>query len=182
MNVFYIGVDNPVSISVPGGPERVSPSVTVGRIRQDGQNWVVYDLPMTAKEAIVSVNAVFSGKAKNMGSMTFRCKRVPDPIATIGNKSDGIISKSILLASPYLVAAMPPGFDFDLKYMVTSYTFVTDVSGDIIETRVQGNRLTPEITKMIQNAKKNKRIWFEDIAVRGPDGDRNIASISLKIN
>lgn len=182
MNVFYIGVDNPVSISVPGGPERVSPSVTVGKIRQDGQNWVVYDLPMTAKEAIVSVNAVFTGKAKNMGSMTFRCKRVPDPIATIGNKSDGIISKSILLASPYLVAAMPPGFDFDLKYMVTSYTFVTDVSGDIIETRVTGNRLTPEITKMIQNAKKNKRIWFEDIAVRGPDGDRNIASISLKIN
>ena len=62
------------------------------------------------------------------------------------------------------------------------YTFVTEVSGDIIETRVQGNRLTPEITKSVQNAKKNKRVWFEDINVKGPDGERTIKSINLKIN
>jgi hypothetical protein len=35
---------------------------------------------------------------------------------------------------------------------------------------------------MLQNAKKNKRIYIENIAVRGPDGDRNINSIILKIN
>jgi gliding motility-associated protein GldM len=182
MNVFYVGVDNPVSISVPGGPERVIPSVTVGKIRPDGANWVVYDLPKQTREAIVNVSAVFSGKAKAMGSMTFRLKRVPDPIATVGGKSEGVISKSLILASPYLVAEMPPGFDFDLKYTVTAYTFVTEVSGDIIETRVQGNRLTPEITKSVQNAKKNKRVWFEDINVKGPDGERTIKSINLKIN
>jgi len=182
MNVFYVGVDNPVAISVPGGPERVTPSITVGKIRPDGQNWVVYDLPKNVREAVVSVTAVFSGKAKNMGSMTFRLKRVPDPIATTGGKSEGVISRSLLLASPYLVAEMPAGFDFDLKYTVVSYTFTTYVSGDINETRVQGNRFTPEIVKLIQNAKKNTRIWFEGITVKGPDGERNIASINLKIN
>jgi gliding motility-associated protein GldM len=182
MNVFYVGVDNPVSISVPGGPERVMPSVTVGKIRPDGANWVVYDLPKQTRECIVNVSAVFIGKTKSMGSMTFRLKRVPDPIATVGGKSEGVISKSLILASPYLVAEMPPGFDFDLKYTVTAYTFVTEVSGDIIETRVQGNRLTPEITKSVQNAKKNKRVWFEDINVKGPDGERTIKSINLKIN
>jgi hypothetical protein len=77
---------------------------------------------------------------------------------------------------------MPVGFDFDLKYTVISFTFVTESSGDIFETKVQGNRLTPDIVKMITNAKKNKRIWFEDISVRGPDGDRNIASVNLKVN
>ena len=87
-----------------------------------------------------------------------------------------------LLASPYLIAEMPPGFDFDLRYTVTAYTFVTEVSGDIIETRVSGNKFTNEIVKQVQNAKKNKRVWFEDISVRGPDGDRNISSVSLKIN
>lgn len=182
MNVFYIGVENPVAISVPGGPERVIPTVSVGRIRPDGANWVVYDLPGSAREAVVSVSAIFSGKAKAMGSMTYRLKKVPDPIATVGGKSEGVISKSLILASPYLVASMPPGFDFDLKYTVTAYTFTTEVSGDILETRVQGNRLTPEIIKTIQGAKKNKRVWFEDISVRGPDGDRAIKSINLKIN
>jgi len=35
---------------------------------------------------------------------------------------------------------------------------------------------------MITNAKKNKRLWFENITVKGPDGERSIASINLKIN
>lgn len=182
MNVFYIGVENPVSISVPGGPERVMPSVSAGKIRQDGDSWIVYDLPKGGKEAVITVNAVFSGKTKNMGSSPFRLKSVPDPIATIGGKSEGIVSKSIILAGPYLVAEMPAWFDFDLRYTVVSYTFVTDNAGYISEIPVQGNRLTPEITRLIQDAKKNKRIWFEDIVVRGPDGDRNISSIGLKIN
>lgn len=182
MNVFYVGVDNPISISVPGGPERVTPSVSVGKIRQEGKDWVVYDLPKGVKDAVVTVNAVFSGKTKNMGTYTARLKRVPDPIAKIGGKNEGYISKSLLLASPYLIPEMPVGFDFDLKYTVTSFTFVTETSGDITEVKVQGNRLTPDIVKMITNAKKNKRIWFEDISVRGPDGDRNIASIILKVN
>lgn len=182
MNVFYVGVDNPISISVPGGPERIAPSVSVGKIRQDGKDWVVYDLPKGVKDAVVTVNAVFSGKTKNMGKYTARLKRVLDPIAKIGGKNEGYISKSLLLASPYLIPEMPVGFDFDLKYTVISFTFVTETSGDITEVKVQGNRLTPDIVKMISGAKKNKRIWFEDISVRGPDGDRNIAAISLKVN
>ena len=182
MNVFYIGVENPVSISVPGGPERVVPTISTGKIRADGDNWMVYDLPKGPKEAVITVNAIFSGKMKSMGASTFRLKTVPDPIATIGGKTDGMVSKSIILAGPYLVAEMPAWFDFDLRFTVISYTFVTDIAGYISEIPVQGNRLTPEITRIIQDAKKNKRIWFEDVAVRGPDGDRNISSLSLKIN
>ena len=182
MNVFYIGVENPVDISVPGGPEKVVPVISAGRIRAEGKAWIVSDLPKGTKEAVVSVNAVFAGKSKAMGSMTFRLKRVPDPVAKVAGKSDGFISKSLLLASPYLVPEMPVGFDFDLKYVVTSFTYVSEVSGDIISLKVVGNRLTPEIIKMINDAKKNKRVWFEDINVKGPDGDRTIASIGLKIN
>ena len=182
MNVFYIGVDNPVSISVPGGPEKITPVISVGNIRQEGKDWIVSGLPQNTREAVITVNAVFSGKTKNMGSYNARLKRVPDPIARIGGKSEGVISKSILLASPFLVPEMPAGFDFDLKYVVTSYNFVTDITGDIFEVKVAGNRLTPEIVRMITNAKKNKRVWFENISVKGPDGDRTIASINLKIN
>jgi len=183
MNVFYIGVDNPVAISVPGGPERITPSISVGKIRPEGKDWVVYDLPKSSiREAVVTVSAIFSGKSKNMGAFTFRLKTVPNPLAKIGGKNEGFISKSLLLASPYLVPEMPPGFDFDLKFVVTSFTFVTEVSGDIIDRKVQGNRLSPEIVKMIQDGKKNKRIWFEDINVKGPDGDRTIGNLSLKVN
>jgi hypothetical protein len=45
MNVFYIGVDNPVDISVPGGPERHYPtSISSGNIRPEGKQWIVSGL------------------------------------------------------------------------------------------------------------------------------------------
>jgi gliding motility-associated protein GldM len=182
MNVFYIGVENPVEISVPGSPEKVIPTISVGKIRPEGKSWMVYDLPKGTKEATINVSAVFAGKTKSMGSTTFRLKLVPDPIAKIGGKNEGLISKGTIAAAPYLLAEMPVGFDFDLKFTVTSFTFVTEVSGDWIPTKVQGKMLTADIVKMIQNSKKNKRILFEEITVKGPDGDRNIPGFSLKIN
>jgi gliding motility-associated protein GldM len=182
MNVFYVGVDNPVDISVPGGPEKIIPNISSGKIRPEGKNWIVYDLPKGVRDATINVNAVFSGKTKSMGATTFRLKPVPDPIAKVGGKNEGPIAKSILLASPYVYAEMPVGFDFDLKFTVTSFTFVTNVGGDVSTTKTQGNRLTPDIVKMIQNAKKNTRIWFEEINVKGPDGDRTITGFGLKIN
>ncbi len=182
MNVFYVGVDNPVDISVPGSPERVIPSITVGKIRSEGKNWIVYDLPKGTKEAVVNVSAVFSGKTKSMGNSTFRLKRVPDPDAKIAGKNSGFIAKNLLLASPYVLCEMPVGFDFDLKFSVISFSFVTDQGGDITTIKVNGNKFNSEILGMLQNPKKNKRIYIEDINVRGPDGERSISSFILKIN
>jgi len=101
MNVFYIGVDNPVSISVPGGPEKITPVISVGNIRQEGKDWIVSGLPQNTREAVITVNAVFSGKTKNMGSYNARLKRVPDPIARIGGKSEGVISKKYSVSQSF---------------------------------------------------------------------------------
>ncbi|NQV03081.1 MAG: gliding motility protein GldM [Bacteroidia bacterium] len=183
MNVFYIGVDNPVSITVPGSPERVLPSISAGKIKPNGDEWTVYDLPQNQREAIITVNAVFSGKTKSMGSNTFRLKRVPPPIAMIAGANDGPVQKNYIIAQPFLLAEMPRDFDFDLKYTITSYTFVyTNTSGYTDEKPVQGSRLTPEIVRIIQDAKKNARVSFEEIRAVGPDGERNLSSINIKIN
>jgi gliding motility-associated protein GldM len=185
MNVFYIGVDNPVEISVPGGPESILPSISIGSIRREGDQWIVSNLTTGgAREAVISVNAVFSGKTKNMGSYKFRLKTVPDPIIKVAGKNEGFISKSLLLASPFLAPEMPAGFDFDLKYSVTSFTFSTSTAaGEGNDIKVQGNQLTKEIVNTIKNARKGQRIWFDDVYVKGPDGSRKVnTSLSLKLN
>ena len=184
MNVFYIGVDNPVAISVPGSPEKVLPTISVGNIRQDGKDWMVSGLPNSAREAVITVNAIFSGKSKKMGTYSARLKTVPDPIIKIAGKNEGFISKSLVAASPILVPTMPPGFDFDLHYQVTSFVFSTATSaGEGNDIKVQGNRLTPEILKIINNARRNQRIWFDEIYVKGPDGSRKVnTNLSLKLN
>jgi hypothetical protein len=56
MNVFYIGVDNPVSISAGGvSPDQISASITNGTITRSGGGWVVR--PATPGKTSVSVNA-----------------------------------------------------------------------------------------------------------------------------
>ncbi len=185
MNVFYIGVDNPVEISVPGNPERIMPTISTGNLRQEGKDWIVSGLTAgNVREAVITVNAVFSGKSRNMGAYKFRLKTVPDPLIKIAGKNEGFISKQLLLASPYLVPEMPPGFDFDLKYVVTSFVFSTSTAaGEGSDVKVQGNRLTEDILRTVKNARKGQRIWFDDIYAKGPDGVRKVnTSLSLKLN
>jgi len=182
MNVLYVGVDNPVSISVPGGPERVLPTMSAGSIRQEGKDWIVSNLPAKTREAVVTVNAVFAGKTKNMGSFTFRLKKIPDAISKVAGIHEGVISKSLLMTSPYIFAEMPQEFDFDLKYVVTSFSYITDITGDLLPGKAQGNKLPPDLLRLIQGSRKNKRLWIENITIKGPDGERNISGINLILN
>jgi gliding motility-associated protein GldM len=180
MNVFYIGVDNPVDISVPGGPEKILPSISVGSIRQDGKQWIVSGLPQGVKEAIVSVNAVFSGKSKSMGSSTFRLKKIPIFNALIDrNPEGGVISRSDIPVG-YIAAEKPVGFDFDLTYKITSFVFVTDIDGNVIERNVSGNRIPEDLLNKIKRAKKGNRIWIENIMAIGPGGEQQLKNISYK--
>ena len=59
MNVLYIGVDNPVSISAPGIPaEKIQSSVDQGVLKRDaeGQDWIIRidKMPKGVNKAYVS--------------------------------------------------------------------------------------------------------------------------------
>ena len=180
MNVFYIGVDNPVDISVPGGPEAIKPTISVGQIRADGKEWVVSGLPNGVKEAIVTVNAVFSGKTKSMGSSTFRLKKIPIFNALVDRNPEGqVISKSDIPVG-YIAAEKPVGFDFDLTYKITSFVFVSDIDGSVIERNIPGNRIPEDLLNKIKRAKKGNRIWIENIMAIGPGGEQQLKNISYK--
>ena len=180
MNVFYIGVDNPVDISVPGGPERVIPTISAGNIRPEGKQWIVSGLPNGVKEAIITVSAVFAGKSKNMGAQTFRLKKIPTFTASIDRNPDGTVISKNDIPVGYLNAEKPVGFDFDLTYRITSFNFVCDVDGYIYERTVQGNRLSDDMLNKIKKVKRNNRIWIENIMAIGPGGEQQLKNISYK--
>ena len=79
---------------------------------------------------------------------------------------------------------LPAGFDFDLKFTVTSFVFSTSTaSGEGSDEKVTGNHLSSAILSKIQNARKGQRVWFDDIYVKGPDGTRKVnTSLNLKLN
>ena len=105
MNVFYIGVKNPVGISAPGIPmDRVTTRISVGKLYKDpkSSNYIV-EVPKGQKKAIVSATANIDGKSFSLGQMEFRVKRVPTPTAMIAGQTDGKIDKNALLAAGAII-------------------------------------------------------------------------------
>ncbi|NJM14060.1 MAG: hypothetical protein HC896_00510 [Bacteroidales bacterium] len=143
MNVFYLGVDNPVEVFVSGVPsEKVDATITNGRIRRmpDG-SWIVN--PKTPGNALVEVLAEIDGKKQSVDWKEFRVKEVPNPVAKIAGKSSGVIQQNILLAQPGIIADME-NFDFDLDFKVTEFVVSATVRGFTKEYIVTGNRFSKE--------------------------------------
>lgn len=182
MNVFYIGVDNPVSISVPGVPnEKVFPSITGGggSITRTGNG--MYNVKVsTVGTCKVTVMADMAGTKKSMGGMEFRVKKVPDPVAYIGGVKSGPISKGVLGAS-CLIPRMD-NFDFDLNFRITSFSFTMNMGGDLVTRTATGNCLSQDMKNMVSKAGRGQKIYIEDIKAVGPDGtQRTLGTLNLKV-
>lgn len=183
MNVFYIGVKNPVSISVPGLPmDKVNTSISFGKLYKDpqGKDFIV-EVPTGNNEAIVSATATIDGKTMSLGSVPFRVKRVPSPTATVANQTDGQIDKNTLLAAGAIIPILRD-FEFEMYFEVTSFTFGTIVNGDWMQKNVRGNRFTDEILNIIKGGKRTQKFFFENIQAQGPDGTkRGLSPVNLEL-
>ncbi len=185
MNVFYIGVENPVSISVPGiASENIKPGITQGcNLTQDpnGVDWIV-TVPKGIRTATISAKAKMGENDwQDMGSREFRVKRVPDPVAEIAGYKEGTIDRNTLLAANAIIPVMKD-FEFDLNFVVNSFTMGTIINGDWIPKTTQGNRFSAEMANLIKNSRRGQKFFFENIQASGPDGTtRTLNAISLTI-
>lgn len=185
MNVFYIGVDNPVEITVPGIPEEsLRPTISHGTLKRDpqGDDWIV-NVPPGKRETVISVVAEMDDVQRNMGSKIFRVKTVPKPNALIANKQEGLVNRNLLVAAGAIIPKMPDDFEFDLQYRIISFTMTLQRGLEIWSSKSNSNRLTEEMVRQIKAANRGQRVWFEDIVARGPDNiDRPLSPIVLTIN
>jgi gliding motility-associated protein GldM len=182
MNVFYLGVDNPVDVFVSGVPsENVSASVDNGTIRRrPNGTWVVN--PRYVGNAFVTVKANVDGTSQSFGYKEFRVKQVPDPVAKIAGMSSGVIPKATLMAQAGIIADME-NFDFDLEFKVTQFTTSATIKGFTQDVKSNNNLFNPKQKDLIQKLSRGDRVYFEDIKAIGPDGvERPLNAIVFKIN
>jgi gliding motility-associated protein GldM len=182
MNVFYIGLDNPVSVSVPGIPaEKVSVSMTGGSISSAGRG--KYTVRVTGgSKATINVSAELGGQRRSMGTFEYRIKKVPDPIPIVAGVKGGIVGRSQVLAAPYVVATLEDFLFEGVRYDVVSFTFSTLEGSYIKEVPISGARLNESALALVNKAKSGQKLFFENIRAKGPDGGiRSLPSVILKL-
>lgn len=180
MNVFYLGLDNPVDISAAGvAKDKIRPSINNGTIKKSKDGWTVR--VSKAGTARVSVSAEKDGKSENMGSMEFRVKKIPTPIAKISGKSGGAI-KGIALGAASRIQADLENFDFEVTAQVVSYDFVYMNRGNLSTKTVNGFRLSDDVKAVIKRSRPGDKLFFENIKAKLPDGSvRVLPTLSFKL-
>ncbi len=184
MNVFYIGVDNPVSISAPGiAKEKLRPSISGDGASITGSNGKYTVRVSKAGKVMVTVNGeVSKGSIKTLGGMEYRVKRVPDPVAKVGGVASGSLNSSALRAQSGVLAVLE-GFDFDLKFNVKSYTaYILRARQDPIRVASNTPAFTPELKSAMSALNPKDKVIFDDIIAAGPDGtNRRLNSVVITI-
>jgi gliding motility-associated protein GldM len=175
MNVFYIGVDNPVSVSAAGissNELRVSIAGGGGTITPTGASRFNVRVETPTDDCRVNVSGGGMSDSK-----LFRVKRIPDPVARLGNKEDGGMPNGEFKAQPGLIAWLD-NFDFDAKCDIQGFKLVrVPKRQDPVEVLNAGGRYTPDSKRIVELAKPGDTYYFFDVRARCP-GDKAARKIN----
>lgn len=181
MNVLYIGVENPISISAAGVPNSKVRASLSGAGSLSGGNGKYIAQVTTPGQVTVNVSAEINGKMTNMGSRLYRVKQVPPPTPKFAGLSSGRVSSAAAKAQPGVFAVLE-NFDFDMKFSVTGYTmYVVKKRTDPIFESVNGPALTARLRQALSSVTAGDKITIEDITVRDPKGNSRRLSTGVSL-
>jgi GldM C-terminal domain len=164
MNVFYIGVDNPITISSGSGWDKTSVSMTGGTLTGSNSNRVV----RVSSIGAASITVTADGKSSKFD---FRVKRIPDPIFKIGPSSGGGINAAVFKSQQFCRAELE-NFDFDARFQVVGGTVYFTGAGFPVtqQATITGNNLGA--LPQLANCRPGTSVIFDNIQVMGPDGTK----------
>jgi len=167
MNVLYIGVDNPLTISGGSvGAEKTKVTFADGTITKEGSNGHYIAKP--SKPGMSQIVVTADGKST---PFPMRLKYLPNPTGFVGSKKGGSISSAEFKAIGAVIAKLEES-DFEAPYKVISYRLGA-VGGPIQlyrEAVNEGNRWTGQAASLVTSAGPGTRIFIDAINVIGPDG------------
>ena len=193
MNVLYAGIDNPISISVPGVPmNSISATMSDGSLTRSGDHWIARPTNV-GKDATITVTANIDGRSTTVATMSFRVRKLPDPTPYIaftdqkGNadhyRGGKPFAKTLLLQAPGIEAAIDDGL-LDTKFKVLSFeTIFFDSMGNALPEVSDGPSFSARQKQQFQRLSRGKRFYISRIKAVGPDGiTRDLSPMEVIVN
>jgi gliding motility-associated protein GldM len=170
MNVFYIGVPNPVSVSAPGfSKDKIKVSISAGEIKGSGGTYNV-DVKTVGKVTVTVTGMLDGGKTTTLGATEFRIKRIPPPRVKFGGKSGGKLSTGAMRAQNRIFAVLED-FDFDAPFSIQHFTmYVIKPRSEPLVFEANSNAFTPAMTAGMQGITSGSRVTIDNVFATGPDG------------
>ncbi|MFL2665809.1 MAG: hypothetical protein ACJ0NM_00260 [Flavobacteriaceae bacterium] len=183
MRVFYRGLRNPVSISIPGvASNTIRPSSPGANFSSTNSGWSAQPTNATATDMQVTVSGVLNGNRKNFDGGTFRI--LPPPpgkgsIAGLGQvvKNGDQIAKD-LLRNGVLQGTTPPDFFYDYRIVITGFDIKV---GNLPIKTVTGNRVarSSAASSDVQSAGRGTAVIIKNIKASSQDG--NVVTPNQKV-
>ena len=193
MNVLYAGIDNPLSIAVPGIPSNaISASMTNGSLTRNGDVWAAHP-DKVGTEAVVTVTATIDGRRQTVATTNFRVRKLPDPMPYIaytdskGNperyRGGKPFAKSLLLQTDGIGAAIDDDM-LNVAYRVLGFeTVFFDSMGNAIPEVSDGDKFSDRQKSSFRRLARGKRFYISRVRAIGPDGiERTLAPIEVIVN
>lgn len=177
-NVIYAKILNPIIIyNLEEGDSIIAPKSV--RIIKSEKTDSVNILVSSPLEILVLELRNLSGELK--GIMEFKVIDLPNPIASISGKKDGLISLNEIGEARFLNIELPYVYA-DLSLKIISFKLTVNDGENIKTIENKGavfNRYTLEALK---NLDKGTRVFFEEIVVRMPNRQIvKVPSVILKV-
>ncbi|NDV68014.1 gliding motility protein GldM [Dysgonomonas sp. 25] len=194
MDVVYTSIDNEMIISVPGfTASQISASVAQGGSLTPKGNGRWIAKPTTpGSKFVVNVSVRMSdGTVRSMGQKPFRVRRLPDPTAFIPYTDakgtsrvfkQGRIARNVLLNAGGIKASIDDGV-LDVPYTVISFrTVMVDAMGNSLQEMSSGANFSQRQLEQIQRMDRGTTFFISSIRAKGPDGERDIAPMEVRVN
>ena len=189
--MLYAGYDNPISVSVPGVPlSKVSATMTNGTLTARGPGQYIARPSKIGQDAVITVSSTNTGRAQQMGTFTFRVRKLPDPTPYIAIQDEGgnparfkggNMTKGSLLGAETIGAAIDDGI-LDIAFRVQSFeTVFFDNMGNAKPLASDGAHFSAAQKEQFRKLSRGRRFYISRVVAVGPDGIERTLTAAMEI-
>jgi len=161
MNVVYIGLDNPISVSFAGvSNDKVNVSSSIGGLRKVGEGKYILK-PSAGREVTITASGTLPDGKVVTDKQVFRVKVIPAARGTIRGEfaSKGPV-ENLMMSS---VGAKMEDFDFEVNITVTECIAVFPRIGS---TKLSQGKMNAEAQRMAERLKPGDVVRFTNIKTK----------------